>query len=119
MPVAKKLYIILSALFLTAVLGLVIVVIRYNQIFNVTEANAESRRRLNDAIITFFGLALMLLSGAIYIVLYNFGRRKKAEKALQESKNLVGLLVSHVKDYAIFMIDVDGTVLSWNEGAEQ
>ncbi len=119
MPVAKKPYIILSALFLTAALGLVIVVIRYNQIFTVTEANAESRRRLNDAIITFFGLALMLLSGAIYIVLYNISRRKKAEKALQESKNLVGLLVSHVKDYAIFMIDVDGTVLSWNEGAEQ
>ena len=30
-----------------------------------------------------------------------------------------GLLVSAVKDYAIFMLDLDGTVMTWNEGAQR
>src|SRR5438270_660285 len=29
------------------------------------------------------------------------------------------LLVDGVKDYAIFMLDPDGTIASWNAGAEQ
>ncbi len=29
------------------------------------------------------------------------------------------LLVEHVKDYAIFMLDPDGRVMSWNDGAER
>src|SRR5947209_8652236 len=29
------------------------------------------------------------------------------------------LLVQEIKDYAIYMIDTDGTILTWNEGAER
>jgi PAS domain S-box-containing protein len=38
---------------------------------------------------------------------------------LKESEDQFRLLVSGVKDYAIFMIDPVGNILSWNTGAEQ
>ena len=41
------------------------------------------------------------------------------EKIRQESPENIGLLTSGGKDYAIFMIDPDGYVVSWNRGAEQ
>ncbi|MFD0793547.1 PAS domain S-box protein [Mucilaginibacter litoreus] len=33
-------------------------------------------------------------------------------------EKLFNLLVSSVKDYAIFMVDINGYILSWNQGAE-
>jgi PAS domain S-box-containing protein len=41
------------------------------------------------------------------------------EKIQMESLESIGLLTSNVKDYAIFMIDPDGKVVSWNQGAQQ
>lgn len=55
----------------------------------------------------------------IVIILYNFRGRKKAEKGLKEYEQSFDLLVQHVKDYAIFMIDPQRDVMTWNEGAEQ
>jgi PAS domain S-box-containing protein len=45
-------------------------------------------------------------------------RRRIAEKELRESEERFRLLVSGVKDYALFMLDPDGRVSSWNAGAE-
>jgi PAS domain S-box-containing protein len=45
-------------------------------------------------------------------------KRRQAEKELRESEDRFRLLVSGVKDYAIFMLDPGGTVTSWNAGAE-
>jgi len=28
-------------------------------------------------------------------------------------------MISEIKDYAIILLDIDGTILSWNEGAEK
>jgi len=44
--------------------------------------------------------------------------RKKAEDKLKKAKKDFQLLVSSVKDYAIFMLDKNGCVASWNTGAE-
>jgi PAS domain S-box-containing protein len=41
---------------------------------------------------------------------------KKSE--YQYSEEIFRLLVSSVKDYAIFILDTEGRVMSWNEGAE-
>ena len=85
-----------------------------------------------------FGLALMvLMSSAICVtavawatnILHNTDViRKVAETKvlslnaaleLQRSEEQFRMLVRGVKDYAIFMLDPKGNVISWNEGAER
>jgi PAS domain S-box-containing protein len=45
--------------------------------------------------------------------------RREAEESLRESEERFRLLVEGVKDYAIFMLDPDGRVVTWNSGAER
>jgi len=45
--------------------------------------------------------------------------RRMAEETLRASEERFRLLVQTVKDYAIFMLDPEGRVSSWNEGAQQ
>ncbi len=44
--------------------------------------------------------------------------RKQAEEKLRLSEERFRLLVDGVRDYAIFMLNVNGTVATWNKGAE-
>jgi PAS domain S-box-containing protein len=45
--------------------------------------------------------------------------RKQSEEALRRSEEQFRLLVQSVTDYAIFMLDPEGRVASWNAGAER
>jgi PAS domain S-box-containing protein len=45
--------------------------------------------------------------------------RKQAEEKIRQSEERFRSLVEEVKDYAIFMLDSSGVILSWNEGAKK
>ena len=65
---------------------------------------AERTRRLEDAIGVLRGELL---------------RREHYEEVLRENEERFRLLVEGVKDYAIYGLDPDGRIVSWNAGAEQ
>jgi formate hydrogenlyase transcriptional activator len=55
----------------------------------------------------------------VMTVIRDITDRKRMEDALRSSEERFRLLVETARDYAIFMLDVDGRVTSWNPGAER
>lgn len=51
--------------------------------------------------------------------LRDISARREREQGLYEEQERFRLLVEEVEDYGIFMLDSDGHVISWNEGAER
>ena len=45
--------------------------------------------------------------------------RRRAESAVRDSEERLRLLIDSVKDYAIFTLTRDGTIDSWNQGAQR
>jgi two-component system, LuxR family, sensor kinase FixL len=64
-------------------------------------------------------LALVfLITAFVLFIVYSFVSRKADAGDREELEQRFGFLVGHVKEYAIFLIDPEGRVKSWNKGAE-
>ncbi len=55
----------------------------------------------------------------LVIIFFNITERKRVEDALLVSEERFRLMVEGISDYAIFMLDREGLVTSWNSGAER
>lgn len=109
----KKTFLFLFSIIFSGIVVLGIITLRYDRVFTSPDGRNAFK---NTAILLLAGIFL-LLGVLFFLLLYNFNRRKKAEKKLRESEDRFRLLIRDVKDYAIFMVDPDGRVMSWNEGA--
>jgi PAS domain S-box-containing protein len=54
-----------------------------------------------------------------YQVREHLAQQEEAQRAISEAEQRFRLLVENIEHYAIFMIDPEGRVASWNSGAEQ
>lgn len=57
----------------------------------------------------------MLVTAAIR----DISARKAVEENLRQSEERLSLVATNVMDYAIMMLDLEGRVVSWNEGAQR
>jgi two-component system, LuxR family, sensor kinase FixL len=62
---------------------------------------------------------LLLVIGLALLILFSLTHWKAAVSERKELEQRFGFLVGHVKDYAIFLIDPEGRVKTWNKGAER
>ena len=88
----------------------------------LVQRNAEAKLRLGQTktvLILGTVLALLITAAAGWSVQRDSSRRQLVEEALRESEEQYRLLLDGVKDYAIFMMDPRGRILSWNAGAER
>lgn len=84
--------------------------------------NTDTSRRLSQTkTVLIFGTVLVLLIVVVtgWIVQRGNSARGRAEAALGNSEENYRALLEGVHDYAIFMLDPLGQVVSWNAGAER
>jgi two-component system CheB/CheR fusion protein len=55
----------------------------------------------------------------VAVVLTDVGEQRRAGEKLRESEELFRLLIENVREYALFQMDLEGRVTSWNPGAER
>lgn len=66
----------------------------------------------------FIAILFLLVCTLGTLLLYHVTRGKAAEQDHQQLEQHLHFLVQHVKEYAIFLIDPEGRVMTWNKGAE-
>jgi PAS domain S-box-containing protein len=85
---------------------------------SVIATNGSGRWTL--AVVMLEGLTSLLIVGLTgWMTLRELDARSRAEMALHYREERTRLLIEGVRDYAIFLLDPHGTVVTWNAGAER
>ncbi|MFB2922840.1 PAS domain-containing sensor histidine kinase [Aerosakkonema funiforme] len=95
---------------------------QFQKLENITETvSFENRCRCKDGSYKWllWNATLSHEEQLIYLVARDITASKQEKQALQETEERYRLLVESVKDYAIYMLDPQGHVISWNAGAER
>ncbi len=84
--------------------------------------NVQAARRWDQT--RFILISETLIGLVIACVAFALGRRESsaralAERSLRDSEEKYRMLLDGVEDYAIFVLDLRGLVISWNAGAER
>ena len=86
------------------------------------EREAEEERyviRAKVLLVLGTGLGLLITATAGWGVQREYAGRALAEKTLRDSEEKYRMVLDGVQDYAIFMLDPHGQIVSWNAGAER
>jgi len=84
--------------------------------------NADSERRFRQTKVALSlggALALLVAAAAGWLVPRAYAARQRTQSALLFSEERMRILIDGVEDYAIFMLDPQGIVVTWNAGAER
>jgi CHASE3 domain sensor protein len=84
-----------------------------------TDPARASSRRMKIVIILGNMLAVLFFATAALAIFQEMGKRSMTEESLRQSEERFRLMTARVKEYAIFMLDPGGHVISWNEGARR
>jgi PAS domain S-box-containing protein len=86
------------------------------------ERSTDSERRFRQTEVALIGaLASVLVIAALagWIIRRDYLARGRGEAAFLESEERIRILIECIQDYAVFTLDPDGKVTSWNAGAER
>jgi PAS domain S-box-containing protein len=107
--------------------GLVIVVllvggaVSYRSVVTSTLRGAEAKQCLVEAgtVLVFGTLLGLLIAAAAGRTFQREDSGRELAQALRDSEEKYRMLLDGIRDYAIFMMDPRGQIMSWNAGAER
>jgi PAS domain S-box-containing protein len=79
--------------------------------FGVLGTHTRYRRSFTDHDLAFLQSVANVLAAAI--------ARDQDERRIGEAQASLGVVLEHVREYGIYMLDPDGYVMTWNRGAER
>jgi PAS domain S-box-containing protein len=102
-----------SVMFTSSLVGLSLLALAWIAVNRALEASERARAQIG----TLNAELEQRVEQRTAVLQSEITERKRTEAALQETEEKFGLLIEGVKDYAIYMLDPEGRVISWNAGA--
>jgi PAS domain S-box-containing protein len=84
-----------------------------------SKVSAASQHKATMILVLAFLVASMLLVSLFLLMNGEMTRRQLAEMTAKDNEEKFRLLVSGIQDHAIIRVDLEGRILTWNQGAER